>query len=163
MSLDRTEMYPYSISYRVIPMGVERQKMEASVKTKLETIQKTLAHLDLESGPAHLARIFGVAQSSIFRWLNNEVQSRGKQAERIDLLYRTACEVEAGNPQAEEILKNLVSPLSVLGLAAGANSVPRAGVGLMAGTNLLSFGLLGAVAAAGLGWLLTNREDKDEE
>ena len=83
------------------------EKGQASVKAKLEVIQKTLSKFGLESGPAHLARIFGVAQSSIFRWLNDEAQPRGKQADLIDLLYRTAREARAGNSKAEEILKNL--------------------------------------------------------
>ena len=138
--------------------------MKVSVKTKLETIQKTLTNLDVESGPANLARIFGVAQSSIFRWLNDEAQPRGKQAERINLLYRTAREVEAGNQQAEEILKNLVSPAAAAiasGLAARAGAV--AGAGLIGATSLISFGLLGAVAAAGLGWLLSDKEDADTD
>ena len=140
------------------------EKKETSVKAKLEAIQKTLAKLGVESGPANLARIFGVAQSSIFRWLNDEVQPRGKQAERIDLLCRTAREVEAGNQQAEEILKNLVSPVATAGgLAASAAFLPKAGVGLMGAASLLSFGLLGAVAAAGLGWLLSDKEDADTD
>ena len=134
--------------------------MKVSVKTKLEVIQKTLTNLGVESGPANLARIFGVAQSSIFRWLNDEAQPRGKQAERIDLLYRTAREVEAGNQQAEEIMKNLVSPVTVFsGLVAGAG----ASAGLMGTASLLSFGFLGAVAAAGLGWLLSDKEDADAD
>ncbi len=137
------------------------EKGQASVKAKLEVIQKTLSKLGLESGPAHLARIFGVAQSSIFRWLNDEVQPRGKQADLIDLLYRTAREARAGNLQAEEILKKLISP-DGLGIMAGA-AVSR----LVPGISLLSFGLLGVVAAAGLGWLLSGSdkkyEDADEE
>ena len=138
--------------------------MKVSVKTKLEAIQKTLVKLGVESGPANLARIFGVAQSSIFRWLNDEAQPRGKQAERIDLLYRTAREVEAGNQQAEEILKNLVSPVATAGgLGASAAFLPKAGVGLLGAASLLSFGLLGAVAAAGLGWLLSDKEDADTD
>lgn len=133
--------------------------MKVSVKTKLEVIQKALTNLGVESGPANLARIFGVAQSSIFRWLNDEAQPRGKQAERIDLLYRTAREAKAGNHQAEEILKNLVSPLTATeGAAAGA----VAGLGLGA-ASLISFGLLGAVVAAGLGWLLSDKEDADTD
>ena len=134
--------------------------MKVSVKTKLEAIQKTLVKLGVESGPANLARIFGVAQSSIFRWLNDEAQPRGKQAERIDLLYRTAREVEAGNHQAEKILKNLVSPVA----AAGGSAVGAvAGAGLMGATSLISFGLLGAVVAAGLGWMLSDKEDADTD
>lgn len=132
--------------------------MKVSVRTKLEVIQKALANLGVESGPANLARIFGVAQSSIFRWLNDEAQPRGKQAERIDLLYRTAREVEAGNQQAEEILKNLVSPVAA---ASGSAVGAVAGAGLMGATSLISFGLLGAVVAAGLGWLLSDKEDAD--
>ena len=135
--------------------------MKISVKTKLEVIQKALTNLGVESGPANLARIFGVAQSSIFRWLNDEVQPRGKQAERIDLLYRTAREAEAGNQQAEEILKNLVSPVAAAGGSAASGAV--AGAGLMGATSLISFGLLGAVAAAGLGWLLSDKEDADTD
>ena len=137
------------------------EKGQASVKAKLEVIQKTLSKLGLESGPAHLARIFGVAQSSIFRWLNDEAQPRGKQADLIDLLYRTAREARAGNLQAEEILKKLISP-DGLGMVAGA-AVSR----LVPGISLLSFGLLGVVAAAGLSWLLSGSdkeyEDADEE
>ncbi len=137
------------------------EKRQASVKAKLEVIQKTLSKLGLESGPAHLARIFGVAQSSIFRWLNDEAQPRGKQADLIDLLYRTAREARAGNLKAEEILKKLISP-DGLGIMAGA-AVSR----LVPGISLLSFGLLGVVAAAGLSWLLSGSdkeyEDADEE
>ena len=137
------------------------EKRQASVKAKLEVIQKTLSKLGLESGPAHLARIFGVAQSSIFRWLNDEAQPRGKQADLIDLLYRTAREARAGNLKAEEILKKLISP-DGLGIMAGA-AVSR----LVPGLSLLSFGLLGVVAAAGLSWLLSGSdkeyEDADEE
>ena len=122
------------------------EKRQTSVKVKLEAIQKTLSKLDMESGPAHLARMFGVAQSSIFRWFNDEVQPRGKQAERIDLLYRIVRQVRAGNPRAEEILKNLVGPAG-LGPVIGA-TFRR----LPPGASLLSFGLLGAIAAAGLGY-----------
>ena len=131
------------------------EKGQASVKAKLEVIQKTLSKFGLESGPAHLARIFGVAQSSIFRWLNDEARPRGKQADLIDLLYRTAREARAGNSQAEEILKKLISPAG-LGMVAGA-AVSR----LVPGISLLSFGLLGILAAAGLGWLLTDKEDAE--
>ena len=133
------------------------EKRQTSVKAKLEVIQKTLSKLGLESGPAHLARIFGVAQSSIFRWLNDEAQPRGKQADLIELLYRTAREARAGNSKAEEILKKLISPAG-LGIVAGA-AVSR----LVPGISLLSFGLLGVVAAAGLGWLLADKEDTDNE
>ena len=134
--------------------------MKISVKTKLEVIQKALTNQGMESGPANLARIFGVAQSSIFRWLNDEVQPRGKQADRIDLLYQTAREAEAGNHQAEEILKNLVSPVAAARLpVAGA----VAGARLIGATSLISFGLLGAVVAAGLGWMLPDKEDADAD
>ncbi len=133
------------------------EKRQASVKAKLEVIQKTLSKLGLESGPAHLARIFGVAQSSIFRWLNDEAQPRGKQADLIDLLYRTAREARAGNSKAEEILKKLISPAG-LGIVAG-TTVSR----LVSGASLLSFGLLGVIAAAGLGWLLSGSDGEDED
>ena len=133
------------------------EKRQASVKVKLEVIQKTLSKLGLESGPAHLARIFSVAQSSIFRWLNDEAQPRGKQADLIDLLYRTAREARAGNSKAEEILKKLISPAG-LGIVAG-TTVSR----LVSGASLLSFGLLGVIAAAGLGWLLSGSDGEDED
>lgn len=133
------------------------EKRQASVKAKLEVIQKTLSKLGLESGPAHLARIFSVAQSSIFRWLNDEAQPRGKQADLIDLLYRTAREARAGNSKAEEILKKLISPAG-LGIVAG-TTVSR----LVSGASLLSFGLLGVIAAAGLGWLLSGSDGEDED
>ena len=67
------------------------------------------------------------------------------------MLYRAACKAEDGDPQAKEILHNLVRPMAGVGLGAAA------------GVSLLGFGLLGAVAAAGLSWLLADREDNDEE
>ena len=84
------------------------------------------------------------------------MQPRGKQVDLIDLLYRTAREARAGNSKAEEILKKLISP-DGLGIMAGA-AVSR----LVPGVSLLSFGLLGVVAVAGLSWLLADKEDADD-
>ena len=74
--------------------------------------------------------------------MNNEAEPRGKQKEKVDLLYRTACEVENGNTQAKEILHKLAAGVSIG----------------MFGAPLLSLGITGVLFAAGLGWLLTDRD-----
>jgi len=61
------------------------------------------------------------------------------------MLYRTVLEAEAENPTAMRMIAKFSSPI--------------------AGVGLLASGLIGAVAAAGLSWLLSDsdKEDNGEE
>ena len=126
---------------------------------RLKKIQDALTPVDIPAKPAgkptlpaHLAKILDASPASLSRWMKDEVEPRGKQKDRIDLLYRTACEAEAGNSQAKEILRNLVKPIAGAGVLAGAS----------VGTSLVSLGLIGVIAAAGLRWLLSDKETDDE-
>lgn len=139
--------------------------MRTLVSKKLKRIQGALKPLEIPGKPAdapvrpaHLAKLLDVAPSSLSRWMKDEVAPRGRQKERLDILYRTVLEAEAGNTEAKAMLKKLVSPTPAMGVMAG--------VGLTASSFAVSpirLGLLGAIAAAGLGWLLSDKEDNDEE
>ncbi len=139
--------------------------MRTLVSKKLKRIQGALKPLEIPGKPAdapvrpaHLAKLLDVAPSSLSRWMKDEVAPRGRQKERLDILYRTVLEAEAGNAEAKEMLKKLVSPTPSMGVMAGA--------GLTASSFAVSpirLGLLGAIASAGLGWLLSDKEDNDEE
>ena len=109
-------------------------------KKRLERIQKFLIQSDLPARPAHLAKILGVAPSSLNRWLGGE-EAKGKQREKIDLLFRTVLQAEAENPTAMRMIAQFSRPI--------------------AGVGLLASGIVGAVTAAGLGWLL--KENDEEE
>ena len=136
--------------------------MRTLVSKKLERIQEALKPLEIPGKPAdapvkladapvrpvHLAKLLGVAPSSLSRWMKDEVVPRGRQKERLDILYRTVVEAER-NEDAKKILKKLVSPMPTIGLVAGAALSP------------IGLGLFGAIAAAGLGWLLSDKEDED--
>jgi len=136
--------------------------MKRPVSEKLKRIQKALKPLEIPGKsadapvkpadapvkPAHLAKLLDVAPSSLSRWMKDEVVPRGQQKERLDILYRTVVEAEK-NEEAKKILKKLVSPIPTIGLVAGAALSP------------IGFGLFGAIAAAGLGWLLSDKEDED--
>ncbi len=129
--------------------------MKKPVSEKLKRIQKALKPLEIPGKsadapvkPAHLAKLMDVAPSSLSRWMKDEVVPRGQQKERLDILYRTVVEAEK-NEEAKKILKKLVSPIPTISLVAGAALSP------------IGFGLFGAIAAAGLGWLLSDKEDED--
>lgn len=138
--------------------------MKRPVSEKLKRIQKALKPLEIPGKsadapvkpadapvkPAHLAKLLDVAPSSLSRWMKDEVVPRGQQKERLDILYRTVVEAEK-NEEAKKILKKLVSPIPTIGLVAGAALSP------------IGFGLFGAIAAAGLGWLLSDKEDEDAD
>ena len=139
--------------------------MKRSVSEKLKKIQAALKPLEIPGKPvdtpvkpAHLAKLLDVAPSSLSRWMKDEVVPRGRQKERLDILYRTILEAEAGNEEAKAMLKKLVSPTPAMGLVASSTSI----VGAVAASPI-RLGLLGAIAAAGLGWLLSDKEDNDEE
>ena len=139
--------------------------MKIPVSKKLEKIQEALKPLEIPGKPAdapvkpaHLAKLLDVAPSSLSRWMKDEVVPRGRQKERLDILYRTVLEAEAGNMEAKTILKKLVSPTPAMGIVAGAGL----GSGALAASPI-RLGLLGAIAAAGLGWLLSDKEDNGEE
>ena len=116
-------------------------KGKTETQKRLEKIQKSLGQQGIPSKPANLAKILGVASSSVSRWLSGE-EAKGKQREKIDMLHRTVLEAEAENPIAKRMI---------------AQFLPTAGVGLLAS------GLVGAITAAGLGWLLTDKTDDEEE
>lgn len=94
-----------------------------------------------EVGSYHqVARLLGVAPSTVSRWASGESVPRGKQAEGLDLLYKTLSAADDGNTDAKRILG------AVLGVA---------------GAGLLGLGLGGILIASGLGWLLA-QESSDE-
>ena len=111
-------------------------------KKRLERIQKSLTQMGILARPADLAKMLDVAPSSLSRWLGGE-EAKGKQKEKIDMLYRTVLEAAADNPTAKRMIAHFSRPIG--------------------GVGLLASGLLGAVAAAGLGWLLSDKEDTNEE
>ena len=139
--------------------------MKMPVSKKLKKIQAALKPLELPGKPeatpvkpVHLAKLLDVAPSSLSRWMKDEVVPRGRQKERLDILYRTILEAEAGNTDAKAMLEKLVSPTPAMGLMASSMSV----VGAVAASPI-RLGLLGAIAAAGLGWLLSDKEDEDTD
>lgn len=139
--------------------------MKTPVSEKIKKIQEALRPLEIPGKPvdtpvkpAHLAKLLDVAPSSLSRWMRDEVVPRGRQKERLDILYRTILEAETGNTDAKAMLEKLVSPMPAMGLMAGSTSV----MGAVAASPI-RLGLLGAIAAAGLGWLLSDKEDNDEE
>lgn len=115
---------------------------DITISERVKKIQEVLRQEGISARPIHIAKILDIAPSSFSRWMNNESEPRGKQKEKVDLLYRTVCEVENGNPQAKEILHKLAA-----GVSAG-----------MFGAPLLSLGIAGFLFAAGLGWLLTDKD-----
>ena len=112
------------------------------ISERVKKIQEILTREGISARPSHIAKILDIAPSSFSRWMNNEATPRGKQKEKVDLLYRTVCEVEHGNTQAKEILRKLAS-----GVSPG-----------IFGASLLGLGITGVLFAAGLGWLLTDRD-----
>ncbi len=139
--------------------------MKRSVPEKLKKIQVALRPLEIPGKPAgapvkpaHLAKLLDVAPSSLSRWMQDKVVPRGRQKERLDILYRTILEAEAGNMEAKAMLEKLVSPTPAMGIVAGAGLVSGALV-----ASPIRLGLLGAIASAGLGWLLSDKEGDDEE
>lgn len=158
---------PFNIPFQ-LAMQYQRVKiaaMKRPVSKKIKKIQEALKPLaipgkpaDAPVKPAHLAKLLDVAPSSLSRWMKDEVVPRGRQKERLDILYRTILEAEAGNTEAKAMLEKLVSPTPAMGMMSGG--------GLTAASFAVSpirFGLLGAIASAGLGWLLSDKEDNDEE
>lgn len=117
-------------------------KKKTETKKRLERIQRSLGQREIPARPADLAKMLDVAPSSLSRWLGGE-EAKGKQKEKIDVLYRTVLEADANNSTAERMIAQFSRP--------------------MAGMGLLATGLLGAVAAAGLGWLLSDKEDEDTD
>ena len=139
--------------------------MKRPVSEKLKKIQAALKPLEIPGKPAdapvkpaHLAKLLDVAPSSLSRWMRDGVVPRGRQKERLDILYRTILEAEAGNEEAKKILKKLITPTPAMGIVAGVSLTS----GLLAASPI-QLGLLGAIAAAGLGWLLSDKEDNGEE
>ena len=118
-----------------------------TISEQLQKIQAVLKNQNIPAKPINLAKILGVSPSSLSRWLNDEVDPREKQKERIDILYRIACEVENENPTSKKILLKLIKPLGF-------------GMGTIGAVAPLTLGIAGVLSAAGLGWLLTDKEDE---
>ena len=112
------------------------------ISERVKKIQEILTREGISARPSHIAKILDIAPSSFSRWMNDEATPRGKQKEKVDLLYRTVCEVEHGNTQAKEILHKLAA-----GVSTGIFGAPP-----------LSLGITGVLFAAGLGWLLTDKD-----
>ena len=126
-------------------MAMESLKIsnDIPISERVKKIQEILTQEGFSTKPSHIAKILDIAPSSFSRWMNNEAEPRGKQKEKVDLLYRIVCEVEHGNTQAKEILHKLV-----VGVSSGiSGAVPP-----------LSLGIAGVLVAAGLGWLFTDRD-----
>lgn len=109
-------------------------------KERLERIQKSLTQMGIPTRPADLAKMLHVAPSSLSRWLGGE-EAKGKQREKIDLLYRTVLKAADDDKTAKRMIERFSRPV--------------------AGVGILATGLIGAVAAAGLDWLLSDKEDED--
>ena len=111
-----------------------------NAKDKISAICSSLQDRGEPGTPSQIARLLHVAPSTVSRWINETAVPRGRQAEALDLLYRTVINAEQGNPDAKKIL----------GMVLGA-----------AGAGLLGLGLGGVLIAAGLGWILG--EDDSEK
>lgn len=115
---------------------------DITISGRAKKIQEVLIQEGISAEPSDIAKILDVVPSSFSRWLNNESEPRGKQKEKVDLLYRIVCEVEKGNTQEREILHRLGE-----GCPTG-----------IFGASLLNVGKNGVLCTAGLGWFLTGRD-----
>lgn len=100
---------------------------------KLEKICQSLKARGEPGTLYQIARLLGVAPSTVTRWSKGQTNPRGKAAEALDVLYRTVVQAEKGNPEAA----------NMLGAFLGG-----------AGAALLGLGLGGVLIAAGLGWII---------
>ena len=117
--------------------------MAMETKKRLRRIQKFLMQSDLPARPAHLAKILGVAPSSLNRWLGGE-EAKGKQREKIDIFFRAVLKAEAGNPTAMRMVAQFARPMT-------------------GGVGLLASGLTGVLIALGLSWILSDSDEEDSE
>ena len=107
------------------------------VPGKVEHIRKGLEARGESGSYSQVARLLDVSPSTVSRWVKG-VMPTNRQFERLNLLYRTVCEAEEGNEDAKKILGALLG---------------------VAGASLLGLGVGGILIAAGLGWLIGERNE----
>lgn len=104
-----------------------------TAEDQLRRICEGLAQRGEPGSLNQVARLLDVAPSTVSRWSSGETTPTARQQERLTLLYRTVCEAEKGNQDADQILGALLGA---------------------AGAGLLGLGMGGILIAAGLGWLM---------
>jgi len=109
---------------------------------KVDRICRALESRDEPGTPTQVARLLGCSPSTVLRWKHGESSPRGRQADSLDLLYRTVVEADDGNADATKILGSLLGA---------------------AGAGLLGLGVGGILIAAGLGWILSGQGNDDED
>lgn len=106
-----------------------------TTRQKIERIQEGLAARGRPSTLSDVAQILNVNPSTVWRWMATDkrhVEPRGKQAEGIEILYRSLVKAEQGDPAAEQVLGAILG-----GAAAG----------------LLGLGMGAVLIGMGVGWL----------
>lgn len=115
--------------------------MKNSYIKKLRKIYDALEKRGKSGTAYQVAKMLNVSPSTVSRWENGESEPKGKNAEALNLLYKTIVEAEKGDDQANHILSSL--------LGAGA-------------AGLLGLGLGGILIAAGLSWLLSEEKSTNK-
>lgn len=108
---------------------------------KIGRVCEVLKQRGEAGSPYQVARLLGVSPSTVLRWAGGGVEPRRRQAEALDLLYRTVVRAEQDNQDAKRILGSLLAAT---------------------GAGLLGLGLGGVLIAAGLGWILGDQPEKEE-
>ena len=106
-------------------------------REKIERIRVMLRKNGDTGTNYRIARLLDVSPSTVGRWEQGLATPRGRQAEALELLFRTLSEAAKGDPEAKRILGALLG---------------------VAGASLLGLGLGGVLIAAGLGWILGTDE-----
>lgn len=110
-------------------------------RDKVVRIQAALKDRGESGSLNQVGRLLNVSTSTVSRWAaEGGTKPPRKQQERLDLLYRTVCEADRGNSDADKILAALLGA---------------------AGAGLLGLGMGGILIAAGLGWLVRENQEKN--
>ncbi|MCR4315715.1 MAG: hypothetical protein NUW37_05115 [Planctomycetes bacterium] len=107
---------------------------------KIKSISATLSRIGESGTDYKIAQMLGVSPSTVARWRDNRARPRGKQAESLDVLYRTSKQADAGNDDAKRLLNSFVSDRSL---------------------KYLALGLAGVLIAVGLSWLVGKAIDEE--
>ena len=116
--------------------------MHMNASQKISAIIDGLERRGKPGTLTQVARLLNVAPSTVSRWFSGVVEPKGRQLEALDLLYRTVVQANQDNPDAKKILGAILGGL---------------------GAGLLGIGVGGILIAAGLGWLLSDPEEEEEE
>ena len=108
-----------------------------SASEKLDRIYEGLKAKNQPGTAYQVAKLLNVAPSTVSRWERGLAQPQGRSAEALDLLYRTVCEAQRGNEDADQILVSILTAT---------------------GAGLLGLGVGGILIAAGLGWILSSKD-----